>query len=145
LVALVVLAAPAAAFEPTENYEPREVRGFTVLVHPDVPKHPADAKEAFAELDSQLKKLSAVVPEKALLALKKVRIWVEWEVKKNGAAEFHPSEGWLKEHGYNPDKKQAVEINNLRNFVKWSRQEQPWMMMHELAHAYHFIVLGEQH
>ena len=102
-------------------------------------------REGFAELDSQLKKLREAVPEKLLAELKKVRIWVEWEAKKNGAAEFHPSAGWLKDHGYNPDKTQAVEINNTRNFVKWSRQSQPWMLMHELAHAYHFRVLGENY
>ncbi|MDB5309967.1 MAG: hypothetical protein JWO38_4169 [Gemmataceae bacterium] len=136
--------APAAAFDPTEKYEKREVRGFAVLVNPEVLKHPDEAKETFAELDAQLRNLAAVVPEKPLAGLRKVRIWVEWEAKKNGAAEFHHSAGWLKDNGYNPDKLDAVEINNARNFVTWSRKDQPWMVMHELAHAYHFTVLGDK-
>ena len=145
LAVLLAFAPAAAAFEPTDRYEPREVRGWTVLVHPEVGKHPDAAKEAFAELDSQLKKVCEVVPAKPLTALKKITIWVEWEAKPNGAAEFHVSRGWLKDNGYNPDKTRAVEINNLRNFVRWSRRDQPWMVLHELAHAYHFTVLGGDH
>ena len=140
----LIVAPRAAAFDPTDRYEKREVRGFTILVNPEVLKHPDDAKVAFGELDDQLKKLIAVVPEKPLAELRKVRIWFEWEVKKNGAAEFHVSAGWLKDNGYNPDKLKAVEINNTKNFVKWSRQNQPWMLMHELAHSYHFRVLGDR-
>ena len=138
-------ASPARAYTPTADYEKREVQGFAVLVHPEVLKHETDAAAAFAELDGQLKRLAAVVPAKPLAELRKVRIWVEWEAKKNGAAEFHVAAGWLKDNGYNPDKLHAVEINNLRNFVKWSRQDQPWMVMHELAHAYHFRVLGDRY
>jgi hypothetical protein len=144
-VAFAALTPWAAAYDPTDKYEKREVRGFAVLVNPAVLAHPAEAKAAFAELDAQLRKLAAVVPEKPLAALKKIRIWVEWEAKKNGAAEFHHSAGWLKENGYNPDKLDAVEINNARNFVAWSRKAQPWMVMHELAHGYHFTALGERH
>ena len=145
LVLTLASAPPAAAFEPTEKYAKREVRGFTVLVHPEVEKHPEEAKAALAELDAQLKKVCEVVPEKPLAALKRVRFWVEWEAKKNGAAEFHPSAGWLKDNGYNPEKARGVEINNVRNFVAWSRKTQPWMVLHELAHAYHFTALGDRH
>src|SRR5438105_2769318 len=108
LIALFAFAPPARAFDPTDKYETRTLRGFTVLVNPEVAKHPEEAKEAFAELDAQLENLSAVVPAKPLAELKKVRFWVEWEAKKNGAMEFHWSAGWLKDHGYNPDKAEAV-------------------------------------
>lgn len=145
-VALVLLFAPrAAAFEPTANYTKREAQGFTVLVHPEVAKHPEEAKVAFEELESQLKKICAVVPEKPLAELKKVKFWVEWQVKKNGAMEVHWSQNWLKDNGYNPEKVGCVEINNLKNFVRWSREVQPWMVLHELAHAYHKHVLGEKY
>lgn len=145
LIALLFLTSPASAFEPTANYKKREIQGFAVLVHPEVEKHPAEAKEAFAELDAQLKTLAGVVPEKPLASLKKIKFWVEYEAKKNGAAEFHVSAGWLKDNGYNPEKARGVEINNLKNFVAWSKKAQPWMVMHELAHAYHFTVLGDKH
>jgi hypothetical protein len=145
LAALALLAPPASAFDPIEKYSKREIRGFTVLVNPEVEKHPEEAKAAFAELEAQLGKVCEVVPEKPLAALKKIRFWVEWEAKKNGAAEFHPSAGWLKNNGYNPDKVRGVEINNLKNFVAWSKKTQPWMVLHELSHAYHFTVLGDKY
>jgi hypothetical protein len=144
-VVLLFLAPQVRAFEPTENYKKREVQGFAVLVHPDVEKHADEAKVAFEELEKQLKNVCAAVPEKPLAALKKVKFWVEWQAKKNGAAEFHVSRAWLKDNGYNPEKTGGVEINNLKNFVDWSRKTQPWMILHELAHAYHFRTLGEKY
>jgi hypothetical protein len=148
LIALALLfgfSRPGVAFDPTDKYAKREIRGFAVLLNPEVEKHPDDAKAAMTELEAQLKNVCEVVPEKPLAALKKVKIWVEWEAKKNGAAEFHPSAGWLKDNGYNPDKVRCVEINNARNFVAWSKKTQPWMVLHELAHAYHFTVLGDKY
>ena len=142
---LLICTPQLRAFEPTENYKKREVQGFTVLVNPEVEKHPEEAKAAFEELEKQLKKVCEVVPEKPLAAIKKVKFWVEWQAKKNGAAEFHVSRGWLKDNGYNPDKTGCVEINNLKNFVDWSQRTQPWMVLHELAHAYHHLTLGEKY
>lgn len=126
-------------------YEERTVEGFTVLVNKEVLAHDKEAKEALKELRSQLRKITKVLPAQPLKKLRKVRIWVEWEKKKRGAAEYHPSAGWLKKNGYPPEKVHCVEINNVRHFVQWSRRTQPWMVLHELAHAYHFQVLGGDH
>jgi Mlc titration factor MtfA (ptsG expression regulator) len=41
----------------------------------------------------------------------------------------------------NPEKAGAVEIANARNFLDWTHV-QHWMVLHELAHAYHDQVLG---
>ena len=35
-----------------------------------------------------------------------------------------------------------MEVANARNFLNWTRQ-QPWMVLHELAHAYHHQFLKE--
>lgn len=134
-----------ARFTPTKDYKPCEVGGFTVLVHPEVNDHPDEAAIAFEELESQLKKIEAAVSKPVLAELQKVRFWIEWEAKPNGAAEFHVSEDWLKDNGYNPDKVLNLEINNCRHFVEWSRDGQPWMVLHELSHAYHHRVLKHQH
>lgn len=145
-VALALLsAAPGRPFAPTSAYEARTVRGWAVLVHPEVLKHRPEADAALRELDGQLGRVAAAVPAGPLAELRKVRVWVEWEAKPRGAAEFHVSAGYLAGHGYNPDKLLGVEINNARNFVGWSRRDQPWMALHELAHAYHFRVLGADH
>ena len=108
-------------------------------------KHEKEAEALFAELDAQLAALVEVVPDGPLEKLRKSRFWVEWRAKKDGAMEYHRSAGWLKDNGYNPDKLGDVEINNAKNAVSWSKATQPWMVLHELAHAYHFRALGEGH
>jgi hypothetical protein len=151
LAITVIWAAPIAGwassqespFDPASVYQRESIEGFTVLVNPEVLIHKREAAEMRKELEGQLKAIVRQVPVKVLPALRRVWIWVEWGKKKNGAAEFHPSADWLAEHGYNPAKAGHVELSNTRNFVAWSRAAQPSMVLHELAHAYHHLVLGE--
>jgi beta-mannosidase len=145
-LAVVIEASPrAAAFDASSSYKRESCQGVTILINPEVLKHAAEAAEMRKELESQLAAIARVVPAGPRSALKNVWIWVEWEKKKNGAAEFHPSAEWLKQNGYNPEKAGHIELSNTRNFVRWSRDAQPWMVLHELAHAYHHLVLGENH
>lgn len=137
--------AQAPTVDPTSLYVKDSIHGFTVLVHPDVLAQETDAAQMREELEGQLKRITQVMPAKTLSTLQKVRIWVEWERKKGGAAEFHPSAVWLTNHGYNPEKAGCIELSNTRNFVRWSRGAQPWMVMHELAHSHHNLVLGPKH
>ncbi|HJY78201.1 MAG TPA: hypothetical protein VKE95_16300 [Burkholderiales bacterium] len=145
-----MLAAPAAAlaqeraFDPQSVYQEQSIHGFTVLVNPQVLAQ-ARAVDVRAELVRQFEEVVDVVPSPALSALRNVRIWVEWSKRPDAGAEFHPSQRWLEQNGYNPAKAGAIEISNSLNFVSWSRAEQPCMVLHELAHAYHFLVLGENH
>lgn len=126
-------------------YQSRKVQGFTIYIHPQAQEHADELKAALQELEQQFDKITAVVPERHLARLRQVPIWMEWEKKKNGAAEYHNSKAWLRSHGYPEKKVNSIEINNLRNFVRWSQQAQPWMLLHELAHAFHFQVLGAEH
>jgi hypothetical protein len=57
---------------------------------------------------------------------------------------YHVSPWWLREHDMNPEKAGGVEIANALNFLAWTH-DQPWMVLHELAHAYHHQVLGAGH
>jgi hypothetical protein len=148
VVALVLIAASArraTAFERTDAYRKRESNGFAVLISPGAQKHDRELEEALKELDAQLERIAKVVPEAALTELRKTQIWIEWDNPRGKTAEFHESAGWLRANGYNPDKAGGVEIANIVRFVKWSQQDQPWMLFHELAHRYHFKVLGDGH
>jgi hypothetical protein len=143
-LAIAAQAKTGYRFTPTSAYKRESIHGFTVLINPEVLNHRQESRELQAELDRQLAVIAAIVPTPSLSALKKVRIWVEWAKRSGGAAEFHPSAQWLSQNGYNPEKAGCVEVSNSRNFVQWSRTDQPWMLLHELAHAYHFLVLGDQ-
>ena len=144
-----LLAVPIAShaqdrsYDPQSVYQEQSIQGFTVLVSPQVLAQTHAAAEVRAELARQFGELVEVVPSPAVSALRKVRIWVEWSKRPDGGAEFHVSRHWLAKNGYNPAKAGDIEISNSLHFVNWSRAEQPCMVLHELAHAYHFLVLGE--
>jgi len=135
---------PLPPFTPTAAYERKIIRGFTVLVHPAAMQDAFAASRAFAELESQMDQIAAALPDAVLATLRQARIWLEWQQREDTAAQFHPARAWLLAHGYNPEKAGDVEICHVRNWVAWSRQEQPSSLLHELAHAYHFRVLGEK-
>lgn len=127
----------SSEFHPTAAYSRRESWGFTIMIAPDLESHEGTRDAAIAEMEKQLAAICESVPGNRLVVLRGSRIWMEWEAKPRGAAEHHPSKDWLEANGYNPEKAGDVEISNARNFVAWSQKAQPWMVMHELAHAYH--------
>ena len=132
-------------YDPQSVYEQQSIHGFTVLLSPQLLAQARAAADVRAELTRQFGEVVEVVPPSAVAALRNVRIWVEWSRRPDAGAEFHISQGWLEKNGYNPAKAGSIEISNSLNFVSWSRAEQPCMVLHELAHAYHFLVLGERH
>lgn len=95
---------------------------------------------AIEELRAQLHAIAGKVPAPALERLRAVPIWIHRNSGTKCMA-FHPSAAWLASHKFNPHMANAVEIGNSANFVAWSKP-QPWMVLHELAHAYHFRVFG---
>lgn len=124
------------AYTATGMYRRQEACGFTLLWNPEVDRHPREKDEVAREMARQLEVICAVVPGDRLAVIRRSRIWVEWDATA-GAAAHHPSKDWLSASGYNPEKAGDVEIGNARHFVEWSLKTQPWMVMHELAHAYH--------
>jgi len=132
-------------FAPTYTYRSHEIEGWRVWVSDllDV-NHPALTKDTLRLLTKQLQQINRTVPKPALKKLKTVKIWVEYEDRLHPGMCYHPNKEWLIAHGYNPDKTGSVELANAANFLKWS-QAQPWMVLHELAHAYHHKVLGHGH
>jgi hypothetical protein len=125
------------AYAPTDRYETRRIEGWSVLVSKDLLRdQPALADRALDLLRHQLYQVGRRVPAGAALKLRTVRIWVEEREPHHPCMTYHPSPGWLREHGMNPEKARCVEVSNVRNFLDWTR-DQPWMVLHELAHAYH--------
>lgn len=130
-------------FDPVERYESREVQGWTVLVNKSLLADKPDlAGRTIRRLGNQLEQVADAVPAEALAKLRKVRVWVEEREGHHPCMAYHPDPQWLREHGMNPEKARCVEIADAENFLKWTRQ-QPWMILHELAHAYHHQFLDE--
>jgi hypothetical protein len=124
-------------WEPTEAYDVRQVRGWTVRVNKQFAADDAALCGRVMELlDVHLLQVERTVPAKAVEKLKGVVIWVERESPPHPGMVYHPDAGWLRRNGINPDKARCVEIANARNFIDWWHT-QPWMVLHEMAHAYH--------
>jgi hypothetical protein len=124
-------------YEPTERYESRQVEGWTVLVNKRfLADRPDLADRALALLRAQLYQVARSLPPKAVESLRSIQIWLEEDEPHHPCMAYHPDARWLRDHGMNPDKARCVEIANARNFLSWTL-DQPWMVLHELAHGYH--------
>ena len=130
-------------FEPTEGYQVLRLEGWEVLVDKRFLKSRPDlADRTLTLLKFQLYQIGRRLPSSSVAKLRKIRIWVEENEPHHPCMVYHPDAGWLREHGMNPDKARCVEISNARKFLEWTLQ-QPWMVLHELAHGYHHQFLSD--
>lgn len=123
----------------------RQIEGWTV--HVDDRLLGGEGKDlgerAMALLDEHLKKIVGVVPKDKVARLKEVHIWLDLSHGGLRSAQYHPSKGWLLANGYDLALARCVHIPDAKDFVSPRLQhDQPWTVLHELAHAYHDQVLG---
>jgi hypothetical protein len=122
------------------DYKKRQIEGWTVRVSSGLlHKHAAVCTMSLKVLEHQLYHLSRVIPGPALRKLRRVTFWVEWDTSKASHALcmcYHPNPQWLADHGVLTSKGHGIEVTNARNFLAWTI-DQPAMVIHELAHAYH--------
>jgi hypothetical protein len=126
-----------ATFTPTDQYETKKIEGWTVLVEKKfLASQSVLATRVLAQLRSKLAQIRRRLPAGPLSKLRQIRIWVEEQEPHHPCMVYHPNVEWLEEHGMNPDKANCVEISNARKFLEWE-SDQPFMVLHELAHGYH--------
>ena len=141
-VVLFIFCVASGRYTPTADYTVQKIEGWKVLVNNQLLSgHTRLAEDVLKLLKHQLYQITRVVPDKPLKKLRRVPIWVEYKAPRHPCMCYHPSRQWLSEHDFNPEKERSVEIANAENFLKWTI-DQPWMVMHELAHSYHRCVLG---
>ena len=135
--------ASTKSFDPIESYVKQSMEGWQLLVNKRLLAREQDAlrEQTLKVLDDQLFRITRVVPAEALAKLRKIPIWVELLHPLHPCMCYHVSADWLRQHGMNPQKAGAVELANAKNFLTWTH-DQPWMVLHELAHGYHDQVLG---
>ena len=120
------------------------VEGWTVMVGAPLSAAPRRLKQrTMDKLQRQLKRVRRVLNPATLAELRRVVIWAERKIPGYKGLVYHPSAKWLEKHGYDPRKAGGVEITRAINYV--IRKTTPWAIMHELAHAYHYQVLGTDH
>lgn len=130
--------------KPTSRTD-RKLAGWTVRVDNRLltgPDEPLGVR-ALKFLEGKLSDIQAVMPKDKLEKLQSVVIVLDLTHGKLGPMQYHPSAGWLTANGYSPDLAKCVHIPRAADLpTKRSINEQPWVILHELAHAYHDQVLG---
>lgn len=90
----------------------------------------------------QLKRIIDVMPAKPLKRIQQVKVWINPQYDGvQPKAEYHPGKDWLKENGRAVEMVKSIEVTNVKNF-EFENKRMPYVMLHELAHAYHDQVLG---
>jgi hypothetical protein len=133
-----------SSFDPRSSYREQQIEGWRVLVNEKLLAATNLCDRTLKLLDAQLYQITRAVPAEALAKLRQIPIWVERSSDQFKCMCYHESRDWLSTHGVNPDKTGAVELANPETFLQWTR-EQPWMVLHELAHGYHQRYLGRDH
>ncbi len=123
----------------------RQIEGWTVQVDDRLLQAPDKelGDRALRLLANRLCSITLIVPADRLLKLQKVPIRLDKTNGKLVSPQYHPSIEWLKENGYDPTLAKCVHIPDAAYFASpRMRYEQPFAVLHELAHSYHDQTLG---
>jgi hypothetical protein len=123
----------------------RKIEGWTVRVDDRLlrPPHDALGTRALKLLEAKLVDITYVVAPDRLAKLQAVTIVLDLTHGNLHTMQYHPDAGWLEAHGYARDLEKCVHIPEAADLVTPRNiNEQPWVVLHELAHAYHDQVLG---
>ena len=144
VLATWLLVAPPSGELPTARTD-QQLEGWKVrvdnrlFVEPNIEL----GKRALRYLEGKLADIKAVVPAERVKKLQEVAIVLDLNHGKLVPMQYHPSARWLKDNGYAEDLAKCVHLPRAADVAtKRNINEQPWAVLHELAHAYHDQVLG---
>jgi hypothetical protein len=143
LLALTAFAAEKPAL-PTAHTA-RDIEGWNIRVDDRLLKGDGTAlgARALKLLNARLVAITFVVPDKALAKLRAVTIELDLDYGGLSPMQYHPGADWLKENGYSETLAKCVHIPVADGFLSpFENRRMPWVVLHELAHAYHDQVLG---
>jgi hypothetical protein len=123
-----------------ERHTVKVIEGWTVQVDDRLLEGP-DAEvgaKAIRLLGDRLFEIALVLPADKVKQLQTVQIWLDLTHGKLSSMQYHPSAGWLRDNGYTAELEKRVHIPDAAQFASAKHHhQQPWAVMHELAHAYH--------
>ena len=139
-----VAATAADAPKPTSHTE-RLIEGWKVRVDDRLllKSNELLANQALRSLEQRLANIKAVVGDGPVTKLQGIGIVLDLSHGELVSMQYHPDAGWLKDNGYAADLAKCVHLPVASSLIE-PRQinVQPWVILHELAHAYHDQVLG---
>ncbi|OJJ14269.1 hypothetical protein BKI52_43060 [marine bacterium AO1-C] len=129
-----------------KGYQLYQLSGYQVYVQKEALT--ADAKttrQAIELLKNKLEEVNSLYMQaRPKKYLKRVKFFMDLNNDPNKAAQYHVSRQWVVQHGLPPEMAKAIHITNIHNFINWTQLNQPYMILHEMAHAYHDVGLSYQ-
>lgn len=124
-----------------------KIEGWTIELDPALKtskqsKLLGDVRKAMA---NHLQRIVFILPPEKTEALRKLPIRIDLEHKLT-SMQYHPSKQWLTANGHDPSLEKRVHVPRARSLLArgtWAKH--PYVILHELAHAYHDQVLGFNH
>lgn len=147
LLVLVLLAGSSLTADEPTFYDPieRNVEGWTIKVDPQLLDDDGAAlgEKCLKALANHLQRIKFILDEERVASLQKRPIWMEKDNPKIRGMQYHPGRGWLVSKQLDPRLVKHVHIPQAGELLKqsvWAKH--PYVILHELAHAYHDQVLS---
>lgn len=153
LILILILSLLAGGLTTSANQEPeskfydpieRHIEGWLVRIDPRLTEQPNKdvGDRALAMLRWQLESIKISIPEKRLVELQTIGIWIELDNPQVSNMQYHPDRKWLIGHGMDPRFEGFVHIPGAARLAdKKFFHQQPSVIMHELAHGFHDQIL----
>lgn len=121
-----------------------KIEGWTIEWDPEIAE--TDDAPFFRNIRKALanhfQRIKFLLPEDKVAVLQTLPIRVD-KMHELSNMQYHPSKVWLISNGYDPKLEKRVHIPRAENLLKrgtW--QKHPYVILHELAHAYHDQILS---
>ena len=132
--------------EEKKFYEPviRNVEGWTIEYDPKLlaKEHKKFEQEVTKALANHLQRITYILPAEKTKVLKTLPIRLDLAHALRNM-QYHPNAGWLRNHGHDPRLEKRVHLPRAKSLLDrhtWAKH--PYVVLHELAHAYHDQILG---
>ena len=147
IYALTLTAFTLVAQKDANYYKPviKDVEGWRIAVEPKLleKENKEVADKAFVALANHLQRVKFILPESKVKELQKLPIRLELNNQRLGSMQYHPARSWLRANRHDPALVKHVHIPRAKALYDrgmWAKH--PYVIMHELAHAYHDQVLS---
>jgi len=139
------------------GYSAKVIEGFTIFISDETLKNDADSKlerKPLQALELELQTVVKLLPDNAVKALRNVLIWVDWDkvvASASGRAGaplaryYGGHQLQMLEKGEHPLKAKAVSVLRMNRIAELHQPKDDLghcFLLHELAHAVHFELLG---
>ena len=147
ILTIFVVISLSVSLRAANFYKPiiKDVEGWRIAVGPDLlkPENKTVADKAFTALANHLQRVKYILSETKVKELQKLPIRLELNNNRLGNMQYHPSVSWLRANRHDPALVKHVHIPRAKALFSshmWAKH--PYVVMHELAHAYHDQVLS---